>query len=128
MEEASRVLGAGADLLDVTGCEPRAAAAIRARYPGEVWPGEVWPGAPAAAIPAESGPPGPAALVDADLAAARDGGDAPVAAVIAVAAVSTWLAAAAIRTRHVREVRRAIDMTATIAGRRPPALTIRGLA
>jgi dihydropteroate synthase len=54
--------------------------------------------------------------------------DTPVAAVIAVAAISTWLGAAAVRTRHVREVRRAIDMTASIAGTRPPALTTRGLA
>jgi hypothetical protein len=33
-----------------------------------------------------------------------------------------------IRSRHTRAVRRAIDMTLVIAGTRPPARTIRGLA
>jgi hypothetical protein len=125
LEQAGRALADGADLVDVTGCPPRAAAAIRARYPAAVWPGSAAGPGPSA----EPGPPGPAALVDADLVAAPGaGGDAPVAAVVAVAAVSTWLAAAAVRTRHVRAARRAIDMTASIAGRRPPALTTRGLA
>jgi dihydropteroate synthase len=47
---------------------------------------------------------------------------------VAVAAISTWLGAPVIRTRHTRAVRRAIDMTASIAGTRVPARTIRGLA
>jgi hypothetical protein len=123
--EAHRALAGGADLLDLTHCPPKAAAAVRARYPDAVWPGA--PAGPDRT--AEPGPPGPGALVDADLtAAAGRGGDAPLAAVVAVAAVSTWLGAAAVRTRHVRAARRAIDMTASIAGRRPPALTTRGLA
>jgi hypothetical protein len=125
VDEAGRALGDGADLVDVTGCPPQTAAAIRARYPDAAWPGT-----PAGPDPAaEPGPPGPSALVDADAVAARGAaGDAPVAAVVAVAAVSAWLGAAAVRTRHVRAARRAIDMTASIAGRRPPALTTRGLA
>ncbi len=125
VDQAGLALAEGADLLDVSGCPPETAAAIGARYPGAVWLG-----APAGPAPgAEPGPPGPAALVDADLVAARGaGGDAPVAAVAAVAAISTWLGAAAVRTRHVRAARRAIDMTASIAGRRPPSLTTRGLA
>lgn len=125
VEQAVLALAEGADLLDVTGCPPGTAAAIGARYPDAVWPGT-----PAGPDPAaEPGPPGPAALVDADLVAARGaGGDATVAAVAAVAAVSTWLGVATVRTRHVRAARRAIDMTASIAGRRPPALTTRGLA
>jgi hypothetical protein len=53
---------------------------------------------------------------------------APVAAVVAAAAILTWLGAPAVRTRHVVAVRRAIDMTGSIAGTRPPALTTRGLA
>ena len=76
----------------------------------------------------------PADPVDADQLAAdgteagRTEADGMEARVVAVAAISTWLGAPVIRTRHTRAVRRAIDMTASIAGRRPPALTIRGLA
>jgi hypothetical protein len=71
------------------------------------------------------------AVIDADFVAATPGtppADAPVAAVVAVAAIGTWLGVAGIRTRHAAQARRAIDMTASIAGTRPPALTIRGLA
>jgi dihydropteroate synthase len=125
VDQAGLALAEGADLLDVTHCPPETAAAIGARYPDAVWPGT-----PAGPDPAAApGPPSPAALVDADLVAAGvAGGDAPVAAVAAVAAISTWLGAAAVRTRHVRAARRAIDMTSSIAGHRPPALTTRGLA
>jgi dihydropteroate synthase len=91
----------------------------------------VTPGAVAAAIAA-----GWAALVDADraagLAAARAGPglDEPclVAGVVAIAALGSWLGAAIVRTRHVLPVRRALDMTASIAGSRPPARAVRGLA
>jgi hypothetical protein len=71
------------------------------------------------------------AVIDADVLAALPGTapeDAPVAAVVAAAAIGTWLGAAGIRTRHIPQVRRAIEMTSAIAGDRPPALTIRGLA
>jgi dihydropteroate synthase len=81
---------------------------------------------------------GCAALVDADLAAAlaADGahagvepaGPADPAGVIAIAAVASWLGAAAVRTRHVAAVRRALDMAASIRGIRPPSRAIRGLA
>ncbi len=131
--QAGQALAEGADQLDITGCEAAVAAAIKARYPGAA----LWPG-PAGR---DFGAPGPAALVDADLVAAvgatpagpppgsgAPAADAPVAAVITVAAISTWLGAAAVRTRHVQPVRRAIDMTSAIAGRRAPALTTRGLA
>jgi dihydropteroate synthase len=137
--EARRALAEGADLLDVSGCEPGAAAAIRAAHPGAV---------PAGSTAQASTAIGPGAVIDADLLAAacaglagphppgaagadaggEAAGEAPVAAVIAVAAIGTWLGAAAVRTRHVREVRRVIDMTSSIAGIRPPALTTRGLA
>jgi hypothetical protein len=119
LHQAGRALADGADLIDVTRCERDVAAAICARYPD----------AACTDPPGEPGPPGPAALVDADLlAAGNTTGDAPVAAVVAVAAISTWLGAATVRTRHVRPVRRGIDMTASIAGTRPPTLTTRGLA
>ena len=77
--------------------------------------------------------------LDADLLAARAGGERRAAAedpagqvtpaaVIATAAVCTWLGAAGIWSRHTRAVRRAIDMTTSIAGHRPPSRTVRGLA
>jgi dihydropteroate synthase len=67
--------------------------------------------------------------LDADLmAAAADRGGQAVAAVIATAAICTWLGAPVVRSRHTRAVRRAIDMTASIAGSRPPSRTVRGLA
>ena len=121
--EAGRAIAAGADLIDISGCGPTAAAAIREAYPGVVWDaGRAAAGAGTAAEGA-----GTAAAVDADLVAAACAGPEP-AAVIAVAAISAWLGAPAIRSRQVRAVRRAIDMTASIAGTRPPAFTIRGLA
>jgi len=80
---------------------------------------------------------GPAIAAGADMIDATDlsdqavgvrGGPAtPVAAAIARAAVLTWLGTPAIRTRHVLPVRRAIDMTSSIAGTRLPSLTTRGL-
>jgi dihydropteroate synthase len=60
-----------------------------------------------AAIPAD-GPPGAAAL--------------------AVAALSGWLGAAVVRTRHPQPVRRALDLTDSVRGVRPPARAVRGLA
>ena len=87
-----------------------APAAIRARDPGA----RLWAGSPAAA--------------DADGRGVTTGGPAtPVAAAIARAAVLTWLGTPAIRTRHVLPVRRAIDMTSSIAGTRLPSLATRGL-
>ena len=71
---------------------------------------------------------GSPAAVDADGPGVTDGGQgAPVAAVVAKAAVLTWLGTPAIRARHVLPVRRAIDMTSSIAGTRLPSLTTRGL-
>ncbi len=81
---------------------------------------------------------GLAAWVDADLAPpARPGPGARedrytdpalTAGSAATAALATWLGAALISTSHPVEVRRAIDMTAAIAGWRRPARTVRGLA
>jgi hypothetical protein len=63
-----------------------------------------------------------AALVDLD-----QGTDA-LARAEAVAAVCAWVGAKVIRTRHVAEVRRCLDMTESILGLRRPTWTLRGLA
>ena len=104
---AVRAITDGADLIDVTGMTTDAAAAIGERVPTTV----LWTGSPAA--------------VDADGAAGNTGS---LAAVVAAAAISAWLGAPVIRTRHVAPVRRTVDLTASIAGGRLPALTTRGLA
>ena len=114
--QAARARADGADLIDVRAATPGALAAIRASLPG----GVLWAGSP--------GDP-----VDVDRLAAGAGmadpvGQARPAAVIATAAVCTWLGIPLIRSRHTRAVRRAIDMTASIAGTRPPSRTVRGLA
>jgi hypothetical protein len=101
--DTDEAIAAGADMIDGSGLTGPDVAALRARHPGL----RLWHGSPAAA--------------DADHA-----GTTP--AVIATAAVLAWLGTGAIRTRHVLPVRRAIDMTCSIAGTRPPALTTRGLA
>ena len=103
------LLAAGADMIDATGLSDQAVAGIRARHPRV----RLWAGSPAA--------------VGADGATTPDGRPMPVAAVVARAAVLTWLGTPAIRTRHVLPVRRAIDMTSSIAGTRLPSLTTRGL-
>jgi hypothetical protein len=113
--QAGQALAAGADMIDATGLSDQAVAAFRARHPGV----RLWAGSPAA--------------VDADTATVAgtavpaDRGATPVAAVVARAAVLTWLGTPAIRTRHVLPVRRAIDMTSSISGTRLPSLTTRGL-
>jgi hypothetical protein len=89
-------------------------------------------GLPAGQVAVLAGPDGaPAvkaggylAMLDADRAA---GGQEP-AALAAAAAVGTWLGFDLIWTRQPLPARRAIDMTATIAGLRAPVRAIRGLA
>lgn len=100
--DADNAIAAGADMIDGSALSGQAVAAIRARHPGA----RLWAGSPAVAdVEGES-----------------------LAAVVATAAVLAWLGTPAIRTRHVLPVRRAIDMTCSIAGTRLPALTTRGLA
>lgn len=113
--EAGRAIAAGADMIDAAGLSDQAMAAIRARHPRV----RLWAGSPAA-VGADS-----AVVVGG--AEAAGGRAMPVAAVVARAAVLTWLGTPAIRTRHVLPVRRAIDMTSSIAGTRLPSLTTRGL-
>jgi len=107
VSDVGHALAEGAEAIDVTGLTEPAVAEIRAGHPGV----RLWTGSRAA--------------VDADSIAAG-AADSP-AGVVAAAAIGTWLGAPAIRTRHVAAVRRAIDMTLSIAGDRPPALTTRGL-
>ncbi|MFC4587425.1 hypothetical protein [Sphaerisporangium corydalis] len=47
---------------------------------------------------------------------------------VAAAAVFAWLGARVFRTDCQDQVRMALDMTESLAGRRPPALARRGLA
>jgi hypothetical protein len=61
---------------------------------------------------------GDRAREDARTAAARAG---------AIAAICAWQGAHMVRTRHITQVRRCIDMTETILGTRPPAWAVRGL-
>lgn len=113
-DQAARALAEGADLIDASACTPEALAAILTRLPATA----LWTGVPANPVDADPRSPEPAS----------PGGGAPLATVAARAAIGTWLGAAAIRTRHARAARRAIDMTASVRGTRPPALTVRGLA
>ncbi|GII93097.1 hypothetical protein [Sinosporangium siamense] len=62
-------------------------------------------------------------------AALLGGGDtAGEAAELAAASVCAWLGARIFRTARPDAVRQALDMTDSLAGRRPPAVTRRGLA
>jgi hypothetical protein len=81
----------------------------------------------------QTGPAGIAAAAQAGWAILVDltGADADqdtAAREAAVAAVCAWLGASVIRTGHVTEIRRSVEMTESILGRRPPAGTLRGLA
>ncbi len=72
------------------------------------------------AILVEAGPDRAAALIRAGWQVIVDTGEpAGPHAAAAVAALSCWLGAAAVRSRQVAAVRRAIDMTASIRGTRP---------
>jgi hypothetical protein len=50
------------------------------------------------------------------------------AAELAAASICAWTGARVFRTARPEQVRLALDMTESLAGRRPPALTRRGLA
>jgi hypothetical protein len=121
-QQAARARAEGADLIDVCAATSGALAAIRASLPGSV----LWAGSPGDPVDADRLAAG---IGSADLADPGDTADlAGSAAVVATAAVCTWLGVPLIRSRHTRAVRRAIDMTASIAGRRPPSCAVRGLA
>jgi dihydropteroate synthase len=65
-----------------------------------------------------------ATLTDVDAAAAGLG----LAGAEAIASICAWLGASAVRTRHVTQIRRSLDMAESVLGTRPPAWAIRGLA
>ncbi|WP_440068448.1 hypothetical protein [Streptosporangium sp. OZ121] len=50
------------------------------------------------------------------------------AAELTAASICAWAGARVFRTERVEQVRLAVEMTDSLAGRRPPALTRRGLA
>jgi dihydropteroate synthase len=52
----------------------------------------------------------------------------PVAEIVSLAALSSWLGASVVRTSYPAHVRQALDMTASVRGTRPPARAVRGLA
>jgi hypothetical protein len=125
--QAALARAEGADLIDVRGATPGALAAIRASLPASVlWTDPRADPLDADKLAAAGAARGAGAARPA--AAARPGDRVTPAAVIATAAVCAWLGAPVVRSRHTRAVRRAIDMTASIAGRRPPSRTVRGLA
>src|SRR5215831_12225238 len=125
--QAGPAIAAGADMVDATGLSDQAVAGIRARHPRV----RLWAGAPAAVDADATAATNATTTADATAAAnattATNGQAMAVAAVVARAAVLTWLGTPAIRTRHVLPVRRAIDMTSSISGTRLPSLTTRGL-
>ena len=47
---------------------------------------------------------------------------------LAATAISAWHGARVFRAHEVRQTREVLDMVASIAGRRPPARAVRGLA
>jgi hypothetical protein len=125
-QQAALARAEGADLIDVRGATQAALAAIRASLPA----GVLWTDPRADPLDADKLAAAAARQSGAVHrgGAAGPAGRATPAAVIATAAVCTWLDAPVVRSQHTRAVRRAIDMTASIAGRRPPAHTVRGLA
>ena len=78
--------------------------------------------------PAEPPPVGAANGDEAGYGSADGDGADQLAGIVAMAALSSWLGAAVVRTHHPVPVRRALDMAASIRGLRPPARTVRGLA
>ena len=121
-QQAARARAQGADLIDVRGATGEALAAIRASLEA----GVLWTDARADPLDADRLAAKAGAARRA--AAADPAGQVTPAAVIATAAVCAWLGAPVVRSRHTRAVRRAIDMTASIAGHRPPSHAVRGLA
>jgi hypothetical protein len=126
--QAALARAEGADLIDVRGATPGALAAIQASLPaGVLWTDPRADPLDADKLAAAGAARGGAGAARPGAAAGPRGRVTP-AAVIATAAVCAWLGAPVVRSRHTRAVRRAIDMTASIAGRRPPSHTVRGLA
>jgi hypothetical protein len=131
--------GADADIVHDAAVAARAGAGLICRDPGTAASAVQRGIAPerilvqtAAGDVAAASRSGWAALVDLDRGASdrgtSDRGTGSLARAEAIAAVSAWAGAKVIRTRHVAEIRRSLDMTETILGLRRPAWTLRGLA
>jgi hypothetical protein len=73
-------------------------------------------------------PPPAADKPTADEAMADEAMADEVSRAVAAAAICEWLCVAAVRTRHLPQVRRALDMTASVRGSRPPVWAVRALA
>jgi dihydropteroate synthase len=137
--------GAGADIVHDAALAARAGADLICRDPGTA-AGAVQRGIKPERILLQTAPDdvraasrsGWAALVDLDpgtladldpgTLVGLDQGTESLARAEAVAAVCAWTGAKVIRTRHVAEIRRCLDMTESILGLRRPAWTLRGLA
>ncbi len=121
--------GGGADIVHDVTLAARTGAGLICRDPGTaadavqcgIAPDRILLATAPEDVPATSRS-GWAALVD------LDQGTEALAQAEAVAAVCAWVGAKVIRTRHVAEIRRCLDMTESILGLRRPAWTLRGLA
>jgi hypothetical protein len=131
--------GAGADVVYDAALAARAGAGLICRDPGAAASAVQRGIAPERILlqtapddVAEAARSGWAALVDLDRetldSGTLDGGTGSLARAEAIAAVCAWAGAKVIRTRHVAEIRRCLDMTESILGLRRPAWTLRGLA
>ena len=126
--------GADADIVYDAAVAARAGAGLICRDPGTaagavqrgIAPERILVQTAADDVAAASGS-GWAALVDLDRGTS-DRGTGSLAGAEAIAAVCAWAGAKVIRTRHVAEIRRSLDMTESILGVRRPAWTLRGLA
>jgi hypothetical protein len=170
---ASSAVGAGADLVDLTGAAPAEVATFRRGHPGVPVCADgddadltrdpataaasgarllcasqeeaARSGLPPERLLIETSPDGLTTALAAGYPVLLDLPDSPAAqpedqqedqreeeppgaGALAVAALSGWLGAAVVRTRHPRPVRRALDLTDSVRGVRPPARTVRGLA
>ncbi len=155
--DAARARAAGAALVDLGGAGRAAIASVRAALPGllvcaadeqadivrdpalALRSGAIL-ACPDPAAASRAGLPASQLLVEVSpdrLVAAREAGYATLvdladepgvdAASLAIAAICAWLGATVVRTWHPRQTCRAVDMTASIRGIRPPARTVRGL-
>ncbi len=139
---AEAACAAGADLVDDPGgADGARLAAVAARHGAAlVCAPEAVAGALAAGVRADgvlvadrAAEPGPATRAAARLAAAghpvlvRLPGPPLAGAALTATALSAWLGARVFRTTEVAAARQALDMVASIAGHRPPAVAVRGL-
>ncbi|WP_449062621.1 hypothetical protein [Planomonospora algeriensis] len=137
IDEVERLVRAGCTVVVTPSELARSSARTRARVsaPTAEPPGDTGEATDSGTDPAASGgataPRNPAAYGDATAsrgaAAPRSAAD-DEAAELAAASVCAWLGVRVFRTARPEQVRLAVAMTESLAGRRPPALARRGLA